>query len=90
VIYVTKGIPKEPLFSAADVIGKVAPLPIAAIHSTRDEFVPVDEVKRVMGRAREPKQLVLIEADNHRFGGREAELNGKLLDAIEWIRHQGR
>jgi fermentation-respiration switch protein FrsA (DUF1100 family) len=90
VIYVTKGVPKEPLFSAADVIGNVAPLPIAAIHSTGDEFVPVDEVKRVMDRAREPKQLALIEADNHRFGGREAELNGKLLEAIEWIKHQGR
>jgi len=90
VIYVTKGVPKEPLFSAADVIGKVAPLPIAAIHSTRDEFVSVDEVQRVMGQAREPKQLALIEAGDHRFGGSEAQLNGKLLEAIEWIKHQGR
>jgi alpha-beta hydrolase superfamily lysophospholipase len=89
-IYVTKGVPKEPLFSAADVIGKVTPLPIAAIHSTRDEFVPVDEVKRVMGRAQEPKRLALIEAKDHRFSGSEAELNRKLLDAIEWIKHQAR
>jgi len=90
IIYVTKGVPKEPLFSAADVIGKVAPLPVAAIHSTRDEFVPVDEVKRVMDRAREPKRLWLIEADDHRFGGNEAELNRKLLDALEWIKGQRR
>jgi fermentation-respiration switch protein FrsA (DUF1100 family) len=90
IIYVTKGLPKEPLFSAADVIGRVAPLPVAAIHSTKDEFVPVDEIQRVMDRAREPKRLWLIAADNHRFGGSEAELKGKLLDAIEWIKAQRR
>ena len=41
-IYLTKGLPREPAFSAAHVIAKVAPVPLAAIHSTRDEFVPVD------------------------------------------------
>ena len=88
VIYITKGVPKEPLFSTAEVIGRVAPLPVVAIHSTKDEFVPVDEVKRVMDRALEPKQLWFIEADNHRFSGKEQELNQKLLDAIAWIKAQ--
>jgi alpha-beta hydrolase superfamily lysophospholipase len=89
IIYVTKGVPKEPLFSAADVIGNVAPLPIAAIHSTKDEFVPVDQIRQVMDRALEPKQLKLIEASDHRFSGSEAELNRQVLSAIEWIRAQG-
>jgi dienelactone hydrolase len=88
VIYVTKGLPKEPLFSAAEVIGKVAPLPVAAIHSTRDEFAPVAEIQRVMDRAREPKRLWLVAAEDHRFGGSEAELTGRLLDAIAWIKAQ--
>jgi len=88
IIYVTKGVPKEPLFSTAEVIGKVAPLPLVAIHSTKDEFVSVDEVKRVMSRALEPKQLWLIEADDHRFSGKEQDLNQKLLDAIAWIKGQ--
>ena len=86
VIYVTKGVPKEPLFSTAEVIGQVAPLPLVAIHSTRDEFVSVDIIKRVMSGAREPKQLWLIEADNHRFTGKEQELNQRLLDAIAWLK----
>lgn len=88
VIYITKGLPKEPLFSAAEAIGKVSPLPVAAIHSTKDEFVPVDEIKRVMDRAREPKRLWLIAADNHRFGGGEAELTARLFEAVTWIRAQ--
>jgi len=90
IIYVTKGIPKEPLFSTAEVIEKVAPLPIVAIHSTKDEFVSVDDVKRVMNRSLEPKQLWLIEADDHRFSGKEQDLNQKLMDAIAWITAQRR
>ena len=90
IIYVTKGVPKEPLFSTAEVIGKVAPLPLVAIHSTKDEFVSVDDVKRVMNRALEPKQLWLIEADDHRFSGKEQDLNQKLMDAIAWIKAQRR
>jgi type IV secretory pathway VirJ component len=89
-IYVTKGVPKEPLFSTAEVIGRLAPLPLVAIHSTRDEFVSVDDVKRVMSRALEPKQLWLIEADDHRFSGKEQELDQKLLDAIAWMKSQRR
>ena len=90
IIYVTKGVPKEPLFSTADVVARLAPLPIVAIHSTKDEFVPVAEIQRVMGRAQEPKQLWLIEAENHRFSGREQELDQKLLDAVAWIQGRSR
>jgi len=90
IIYLTKGVPKEPLFSTAVVIDKVAPLPLVAIHSTKDEFVSVDEVKRVMSRALEPKQLWLIEADDHRFSGKQLDLKQKLMDAISWIKSQRR
>jgi type IV secretory pathway VirJ component len=84
-IYITKGTPNEPLFSTAGVIGNVAPLPLVAIHSTKDEFVGVAEIERVMSRAREPKQLWLIEAQNHRFAGNEQELDRRLMEAIAWI-----
>jgi dienelactone hydrolase len=90
IIYITKGVPREPLFSAADVIGRVSPLPVAALYSTRDEFVPADQVKRVMDRAREPKRLWLIEARNHDFEGSEAELKTRLLEALAWLKGQRR
>ena len=86
IIYVTKGVPNEPLFSTAEWIGKVAPLPLVAIHSTRDEFVGVDEVERVMSRALEPKRLWLVEAEDHRFSGKEKDLNQKIMDAVAWIK----
>jgi len=89
-IYVTKGVPREPLFSTAEMIGRVAPLPLVAIHSTKDEFVSVDEIKRVMSGALEPKQLWLIEAEDHRFSGKAEELNQRLMDAMAWIKAQRR
>ena len=88
-IYITHGLPDEPSFSTAEVISRVSPLPVAAIHSTRDEFVGVDEIRRVMARALEPKQLVLVDGANHRFGGKEQELERRVFDAIDWIRSRG-
>jgi fermentation-respiration switch protein FrsA (DUF1100 family) len=85
-IYVTKGVPREPLFDTAELVGRVAPLPLAAIHSSRDEFVPLDDVKRVMARAHEPRRLWIVPARNHRFSGNEQELNARLLEAMAWIK----
>jgi len=70
------------------VIGRLAPLPVVAIHSTRDEFVSAEEVKRVMERASPPKQLWFVEASNHRFIDNTAELNRKLLQAMAWMKEQ--
>ena len=85
-IYLTHRPPNEPAFSVAAVVDRVAPLPIAAIHSSHDEFVAVDEVERVMDRARDPKRLWIVEASNHRFGGNLDEFDRRLLEAIDWVR----
>jgi len=89
VIYLTHGLPNEPLFSVASVIGNVAPVPLAAIHSTNDEFVPLTEVERILVAAKEPKKLWVIEAANHRFSNNLAEFDQRLLEAIDWLKgHQ--
>lgn len=86
IIYITKGVPNEPLFSTAAIVAKVAPLPLVAIHSTQDEFVPLDEIRRVMASAGSPHQLWILTASNHRFSDAKPELSRKLLEAVEWIR----
>jgi pimeloyl-ACP methyl ester carboxylesterase len=84
-IYLTHKLPKEPTFSTADVAADVAPAPLAAIHSTNDEFVPLADIRRVVNSAREPKRLWIINASNHRFSSSLPEFNARLLEAIEWI-----
>lgn len=86
VIYLTHGAPKEPSFRTADMAQRLAPIPLAAIHSTSDEFVPLTEVQQVMGNAAEPKRLWIIKASNHRFSDNLPEFDARLLDAIDWVR----
>jgi alpha-beta hydrolase superfamily lysophospholipase len=85
IIYVTHGVPKEPTFSTATFIANVSPVPLAAIHATHDEFVPLDEVQRVMAAAKEPKRLWVVPAADHRFSNNLAEFDRRLADALDWI-----
>jgi alpha-beta hydrolase superfamily lysophospholipase len=84
-IYVTHGNPDEPLFSTRAIAARLSPLPLAAIHSTQDEFVPLKEVQQVMDAAREPKRLWVIKASDHRFSDNIAEFDRRLLEAITWV-----
>lgn len=90
VIYITHGVPNEPTFSAEAIADRVAPLPLAAIHSTKDEFVPLPEVQRILARARAPKRLWVVEASDHRFSNNLSEFDRRLLDAVAWVRAGGR
>jgi alpha-beta hydrolase superfamily lysophospholipase len=85
-IYVTHGVPNEPTFSASDLVGRLTPVPLAMIHSTRDEFVPESDVARLMARANEPTRLWTINASDHRFSGSAAEFDRRLMESIEWVR----
>ncbi len=86
IIYVTKRTPHESTFSASAIVDQVAPLPLAAIHSTQDEFVPVAEVQRVLRNAKEPKQPWIVRASDHRFSDNLAEFDRRLLEAIAWVK----
>ena len=84
-IYLTHGVPNEPTFSAAAIIQRVAPLPIALIQSTMDEFVSVDEARRIYAAAAEPKRLWLVPSRDHRFSDNAALLDQRLEEALRWI-----
>ena len=86
VIYLTHGVPKEPLFSARDVVSKVTPIPLAEIHSSHDEFVPVEEARRILDKANAPKTLWVVPASNHRFSDNLGEFDRRLLEACDWVR----
>jgi alpha-beta hydrolase superfamily lysophospholipase len=84
-IYLTHGVPNEPTFSAAAIAGKISPLPLAMIHSTHDEFVPVADVQHTLQQANEPKKLWIVSASDHRFSNNLREFDQRLLEALDWI-----
>ena len=85
--YLTHHPPNEPVFSAAGVVGSVAPVPLALVQSTHDEFVPPTDTTRIFDRAVSPKQLWLVDASNHRFSNNLTAFDARLLEALEWVRH---
>jgi fermentation-respiration switch protein FrsA (DUF1100 family) len=85
-IYVTHAVPNEPTFSVAGIVDKMAPVPIAAIHSTHDEYVPLEEVQRILQKAAPPKKLWVVNASDHRFSGNTAEFDQILLESIQWVK----
>ena len=85
-IYVTHGVPNEPTFSAGAIVSKVAPIPLAAIYSTQDEFVSESEVRLLMEKASPPKRLWMVTASDHRFSGNVEEFDQRLLESLEWVR----
>ena len=86
IIYVTHGVPNEPTFSVAGIVERVAPLPLGAIHSTQDEFVPLAEAQKILEKAAAPKKLWVVQASDHKFSGNVAEFDQKLLEAIQWVK----
>jgi alpha-beta hydrolase superfamily lysophospholipase len=84
--YLTHRVPNEPTFSATAVVADVAPLPLALVQSTHDDFVPVADARRIFAHASAPKQLWLVEAADHRFSDNLPVFEARLLEAIEWVR----
>lgn len=88
-IYLTHGAPKEPRFSVLEVVDRLAPLPMAELHSTRDEYAPIEEARRVYEKAGAPKRMWAIEAEDHRFSGSFEEFSRRLLEAMAWVAQAG-
>jgi type IV secretory pathway VirJ component len=81
----TKHDAEEPSFAPATVIASVSPLPLFMIQSRKDEYVSEADYQRFLSTAREPKQLTLIDASNHRFTDRRQELRAAYLEGLAWI-----
>jgi type IV secretory pathway VirJ component len=88
IIYVTHRPPVEPFFRVTSVADRLAPVPLAAIHSTHDEYAPLTEIEDVLATAGQPKRLWVVDAVNHRFGDNLAGFDRSLLAAIAWIDEQ--
>jgi len=89
-IWITKKTPSEPSFMVEDIISRVSPVPLAEIHSTHDEFLPLEKAKSMFDKAGEPKKMWVIESSNHRFSDSRPELDRRIFEAIEWIHNSAK
>jgi dienelactone hydrolase len=82
--YITKKDPKEPTFRVVTHLPKVEPLPLAFIYSTSDEYITLQEAKRLFEAAREPKRYFEVTARNHRYDGNQSDFFRALSEALRW------
>jgi dienelactone hydrolase len=80
-----KRLPNEPTFKSADFLARVSPLPLAMIASRRDAYVPPDATQKLFAAARDPKRLIFIDADDHKFGGHTREFLRTLNESLDWL-----
>ena len=73
-------------FRSQDLIALVSPVPLVMIQSTSDTASPLKVSRFLFDTAKNPKQYVLIGADNHRFSGAREEYYAALGDAVKWMR----
>ena len=90
IIYITRGVPNEPTFNSKDYVGKLTPIPLMVVQSTRDDFVPLATAREIFARAQEPKQIVFIEARDHHFAGELPAFWQALDRAFAWFEELGR
>ena len=84
--YLTHRDPGGPSFESSGYLPAVTPLPLYLIQSTGDQYVSVEASKRLYLAAREPKKLVMVNAQNHRFDGNQDEMFRNLREGLQWIR----
>jgi fermentation-respiration switch protein FrsA (DUF1100 family) len=89
VIYLTHRAPNEPAFNTTSVVGRVAPAPLALIHSPHDEFAPLADARAILSRAGDPKRLWVVPSANHRFSDNLPGFDATLLEALAWVKAHG-
>ena len=65
--------------SALDLVGDIAPIPVAIVHGLRDRYVPLRDAYALFEQLGEPRRLVVL----RRFGHGEAGFNDDFAVLLE-------
>lgn len=63
-------------------VSRIAPRPLLLVHSREDRIVPLEHAHRLYEKAGEPKQLVVLEGDEHRLRRHEKAV----AIIIDWLK----
>ena len=71
-----------------EYLQRLAPLPVAVVQSTGDDYLPADKARALFGPDTPARRLVAVEARNHTFDGARDRLYQEMESSLEWIRSQ--
>jgi hypothetical protein len=73
------------MLNTYDVLPRLGSVPVAVIQSTRDQWLPAAAARERFGPDTAVRHFHAIDAANHNFGGKVAELYAQMDRCIEWI-----
>jgi len=77
--------PRSEMLQTYDALPELGEIPVAIIQSTRDDYVPAAEARRMFGPDTPSRELVPIAASDHNFGGALDQLYAQMERSLEWI-----
>ena len=84
-VWLTHKEPDEPSVATSPYLAALAPTPVLLVHSTHDEYVPVEMARALFAHAREPRRLTVLEAQNHAFSDARGPLLASVLEGLRWF-----
>ena len=72
-------------FETYGLIPAIDRTPCAVIQSTRDDYLPAEQARRLFGPDTEVRRLYAVDASNHRFSGGHDRFMVALGDALKWV-----
>lgn len=63
-------------------VNRISPRPLLLLHGDQDDIVPLEHAQRLLERAGEPKQLLILNGAGHRLRVEERAIS----TALEWLR----
>jgi fermentation-respiration switch protein FrsA (DUF1100 family) len=73
------------MFDTYGSLGRLRSLPLAVIQSTRDNYLPAADARKLFGPDTELRRLYPIEAENHSFKGARDALYAQMAASLSWI-----
>ena len=64
---------------------RLGDVPVSVIQSTRDNYVPAEEARRLFGPDTRSRELVTIDARDHNFNDAIDKLYEEVARAIQWL-----
>jgi pimeloyl-ACP methyl ester carboxylesterase len=83
-MWITKRDPKEPMADTREFLLRLK-MPLVMIHSTHDEYDPIEKIRALFQQAPEPKRFIEVDAINHRFSDKAAEVLEHIDQSLAWF-----
>jgi pimeloyl-ACP methyl ester carboxylesterase len=85
-MWITKKDPREPQAETRAYLHDLK-VPLVMIHSTRDEWDPIESARALYNIHPGPKRFISVDAVNHRFSDRIPEVMGHIERSFEWLQN---